>query len=82
MPSEPSPQLMLFNPDKPERHALPAPLFHGDTLRVETEVLAARPSSSRPTQGVVTFEHRAYDQHGTLACRAARDALMLRRPSP
>lgn len=62
--------------------AFPAPLFHGDTLRVETEVLAARPSSSRPTQGVVTFEHRAHDQHGTLACRAVRDALMLRRPSP
>ena len=58
----------------------PAPLFHGDTIRVETEVLAARASKSRPTQGVVTFEHRAFNQKGELVCRAVRDALMLRRP--
>ncbi|HSL58367.1 MAG TPA: MaoC family dehydratase [Acidimicrobiales bacterium] len=58
----------------------PAPLFHGDTIRVETEVRAARESRSRPTQGIVTFEHRAFDQHGTLVCRAVRDALMHRRP--
>lgn len=60
----------------------PAPVFHGDTIRVETEVLAARPSRSRPTQGVVTFEHRAYKQTGELVCRTVRDALMLRRPEP
>jgi len=59
----------------------PAPLFHGDTIRVETEVLAARASKSRPTQGIVTFEHRAFNQDGTLACRAIRDALMHRRPA-
>jgi acyl dehydratase len=59
----------------------PAPLFHGDTLRVETEVLAARPSKSRPTQGIVTFEHRAYNQKGELVCKAVRDALMHCRPS-
>lgn len=58
----------------------PAPLFHGDTIRVETEVKAARESRSRPTQGIVTFEHRAFNQHGDLVCRAVRDALMLRRP--
>jgi acyl dehydratase len=59
----------------------PAPLFHGDTLRVETEVLAARPSKSRPTQGIVTFEHRAYNQKGELVCKAVRDALMHCRPT-
>ena len=58
----------------------PAPLFHGDTIRVETEVLAARGSKSRPNQGIVTFEHRAYNQDDTLVCKAVRDALMLRRP--
>jgi len=58
----------------------PAPLFHGDTIRVETEVLAARPSKSRPNQGIVTFEHRAFKQDDSLVCRAVRDALMLRRP--
>ena len=58
----------------------PAPLFHGDTVRVETEVAAARASRSRPNQGVVTFEHRAFNQHDTLVCRAVRDALMHRQP--
>ena len=58
----------------------PAPLFHGDTLRVQTEVNAARASRSRPTQGIVTFAHRAINQHDSLVCRAVRDALMHRRP--
>lgn len=58
----------------------PAPMFHGDTLRVETEVVDARPSSSRPNQGVVGFEHRGHNQEGTLVCRAVRDALMLMTP--
>jgi acyl dehydratase len=58
----------------------PAPLFHGDTLRVETEVRAARESKSRPNQGIVTFEHRAFNQHDTLVCSAVRDALMLKAP--
>jgi acyl dehydratase len=59
----------------------PAPLFHGDTIRVETEVMATRDSSSRPTQGIVTFEHRAYNQDDVLVCRATRNALMRRRPT-
>lgn len=57
----------------------PAPMFHGDTLRVETEVLSVRPSRSRPTQGVVDFEHRGFNQDHVLCCRATRSALMLRR---
>jgi acyl dehydratase len=59
----------------------PAPLFHGDTIHVETEVMAARPSASRPGQGVVTFEHRAFNQHEVLVCRATRQALMRSRPT-
>ena len=59
----------------------PAPLFHGDTVRVETEVVGARESKSRPEQGIVTFEHRAYNQSGALVCRAVRDALMHKRPA-
>ncbi len=58
----------------------PKPLFHGDTVRVETEVVASRESKSRPQQGIVTFEHRAYNQKGELVCRAVRDALMHKRP--
>ena len=30
----------------------PAPVFHGDTVRVETEVVSARASTSRPDAGV------------------------------
>ncbi len=60
--------------------SFPAPLFPGDTVRVETEVKAARASKSRPTQGIVTFEHRAYNHDEVLVCRAVRDALMHRQP--
>ncbi len=60
----------------------PAPVFHGDTIRVESEVVAARASRSRPAQGIVTFEHRGFNQRGELVCRAVRDALMHRRPEP
>ena len=61
--------------------AFPAPVFHGDTLRVETEVIARKESRSRPSQGIVTFEHRASNQRDALVCRAVRDALMHRRPA-
>jgi acyl dehydratase len=61
--------------------AFPAPVFHGDTIRVETEVLESRPSRSRPGQGITTFEHRGFNQHDVLVCRAVRDALMLARPA-
>jgi len=59
----------------------PKPVFHGDTIRAQTEVVAARPSASRPGQGVVTFEHRAYNQHDELVARCRRAALMQGRPS-
>lgn len=58
----------------------PAPVFHGDTLHAQSEVIDARASRSRPDAGVVTFEHRAYLQGGQLVARARRSALMLRRP--
>lgn len=61
--------------------AFPAPMFHGDTLRAETEVRSARPSQSRPDRGIVTFEHRGFNQHGTLTVRAVRDAMMHRAPT-
>jgi acyl dehydratase len=57
----------------------PKPMFHGDTLRAESEVLETRPSASRPTAGVVTFEHRGFNQHDELTARCHRQALMLRR---
>jgi acyl dehydratase len=61
--------------------AFPAPVFPGDSLRAQTEVVAARPSSSRPGEGVVTFEHRAFNQRGELVARCRRSALMRMRPT-
>ncbi len=58
----------------------PAPLFHGDTLRVETEVIDLRDSNSRPNNGIVIFEHRAFNQHDELVAKCKRSALMLRKP--
>ena len=58
----------------------PKPLFHGDTIRVETEVLELRDSKSRPDNGIVIFEHRAYNQHDDLVGSCQRSALMLRQP--
>ena len=64
-----------------QKTVFPAPLFHGDTIRVETEVKNRRESKSRPTQGVVTFEHRAFNQNDVLVWRAVRDAVMHMRPA-
>jgi acyl dehydratase len=58
----------------------PAPMFPGDTLRVETEIVESRASESRPSMGVVVFQHRAYNQRDELVCRARRTGLMHRRP--
>jgi acyl dehydratase len=59
----------------------PAPIFVGDTLRIETEVLAVRESRSRPHQGIVTFTHRAYNQHGELVAHCKRASLQRKRPA-
>jgi acyl dehydratase len=59
----------------------PAPVFPGDTIHAETEVVGSRASKSRPEAGIVTFEHRGYNQRDDLVCRARRNALMSRRPN-
>ena len=100
----------------------PAPIFVGDTLRIESEVLTLalerlaqdesiqlpegeagalakalpdwlpfpdvppaladlRESRSRPDQGIVTFAHRAYNQHGELVAHCKRSSLQRKRPA-
>lgn len=54
----------------------PNPLFHGDTIRIETEIVALRESKSRPNAGIVTWEHRAKNQHGKTVCTFTRSALL------
>ncbi|MDE1467651.1 MaoC family dehydratase [Aurantiacibacter sp. D1-12] len=58
----------------------PAPVFIGDTLRIETEVLELRESKSRPNQGIVTFMHRAYNQNDVLVASCKRASLQNKRP--
>jgi acyl dehydratase len=58
----------------------PRPVFIGDTLRIETSVLEMRESRSRPDSGVVTFEHRAFNQRNEEVGRCTRIALMKKRP--
>jgi acyl dehydratase len=61
--------------------AFPVPVFPGDTIHARTEVVSARASASRPEQGLVVFEHRAYNQRDELVVRARRTALMKKRPA-
>jgi len=63
-----------------EEVAFPKPVFTGDTIRAETTVIALRDSKSRPQQGIVTFEHRGYNQRNELVATCKRSALMLRSP--
>jgi acyl dehydratase len=58
----------------------PHPLFHGDTLHIRTTVLELRDSRSRPGNGIVIFEHRAFNQDDVLVGVCKRSALMLRKP--
>lgn len=58
----------------------PKPIFHGDTIRIETEVKALRESKSRPRQGIVTFEHRAYNQNDDLVAICQRSGLQWMKP--
>lgn len=57
----------------------PHPMFHGDTLYVETEVVDKRESRSRPNAGIVRFRHTGRNQHGVVVLEFERTALMLKR---
>ncbi len=58
----------------------PKPLFHGDTIHIESEVLEKRESKSRPDNGIVIFEHRAFNQNDELVGICKRTALMHKLP--
>lgn len=59
----------------------PAPVFIGDTLRIETEVADLRESKSRPNAGIVTLIHRAYNQRGELVGICKRSGLQRKKPA-
>lgn len=55
---------------------MPAPVFIGDTLRAETEVVELRASKSRPGAGIVTFRHVMLNQRDEVVCECTRAALL------
>ena len=63
-----------------DKLTFPAPVFVGDTLRSESECLAVRESNSRPNAGIVTWEHRSFNQRGELVCKCSRSALLKKKP--
>ena len=65
-----------------DRVVHPQPVFLGDTLYVESEVLEMRPSGSKPDRGIVRLVHRGLNQHGTVVIEVERSVLFLRRPPP
>ena len=62
-----------------DRVVHPHPVFHGDTISVETEVLESRPSRSTPDRGIVRFRHIGRNQEGITVIEVERTALFLRR---
>lgn len=56
--------------------SFPAPLFVGDTLTAETEIVAVRPSASRPGQGVVVMAHTGRSQNDEVVATATRTVLV------
>ena len=64
-----------------DKLVMPKPVFLGDTIRVETEVMELKASKSRPGAGIVTFLHRALNQRDEVVCTCLRMALMQGRPA-
>ncbi len=58
----------------------PNPLFHGDTLYVESEVLDKRESRSRPNCGIIKLKHIGRKPDGTVVVELTRNVLFLKRP--
>lgn len=62
-----------------ERVVHPHPVFHGDTIYVESEVLEKRPSRSRPDVGIVRLKHVGRKQDGTVVVEVERSVMFLKR---
>ena len=56
------------------------PVFHGDTIRAVTKITDKRESKSRPTTGIVTFEHYGFNQRDEEVAFCLRAGLMMKRP--
>jgi acyl dehydratase len=63
-----------------ERVVHPNPVFHGDTIYVETQVLDKRESASKPDRGIVRLKHIGRKQDGMVVVEVERTVLFLKRP--
>jgi itaconyl-CoA hydratase len=64
---------------------MPNPVFEGDTIYAQTEVLSARESKSRPHQGIVEVKTTGFNQDGTVVMTFRRSVLVYKRahvPTP
>ncbi|MCI0710826.1 MAG: MaoC family dehydratase [Chloroflexi bacterium] len=61
-----------------ERVVHPNPVFHGDTIYVESEVLDKRESKSRPDVGIVKLKHVATNQNDVVVCEMERSVMFLK----
>ena len=64
-----------------EKVVHPNPVFHGDTIYVETDVLEKRPSASKPDRGIVRLKHTGVKPDGTVVIEVERTVLFLKRES-
>jgi acyl dehydratase len=64
-----------------DKVTMPKPVFIGDTMRAESEVKELRESKSRPTAGLVTFEHQLINQRAEVVCQCLRSALLWKKPA-
>ncbi len=62
-----------------DRVVSPHPVFHGDTIYAETEVLEKRDSKSRPEAGIVRLKHTGRKADGTIVIELERTAMFLKR---
>ena len=63
-----------------EKVVHPFPMFHGDTLYVESEVLEKRESKSRPDRGIVRIKHTGRNQAGVVVIEVERTVMFLKKP--
>jgi acyl dehydratase len=56
------------------------PVYAGDTISVETEVLEKRPSESKPDRGIVRLKHFGRNQKGEIVIEVERTVMFLKRP--
>jgi acyl dehydratase len=63
-----------------DRVLQPNPVFHGDTISCETEILETRASTSRPDRGIVRLKHIGRKQDKSVVCECERTVLFLKRP--